>query len=224
MTTPSGTISLSNVNTEFGLAATTLISMNDANVRTLAGAPTGAISMMNLQNKSWNRTLTGVQSAAGCYSAQGGFAVDFSSGSITLTMGVWPTDPPNCQTCSWQWLQFNGRGANNLANDSTSNIFRSSNNVRPYWTQVWTLNISNIGVGSSQTTRAPNWPMTLVSYTYNVTRTGTNSISIVPYPNSWGTGDAGTSISVSNWWRNVVFLGGGDPDTGVLGSINLSWS
>jgi len=52
MATPSGTISLSNVNTELGYSATALISMNDAAVRSLAGVPSGAISMQNLQNKS----------------------------------------------------------------------------------------------------------------------------------------------------------------------------
>lgn len=52
MPTPSGTISLSNVNTELGYSATALISMNDAAVRSLAEVPSGAISMQNLQNKS----------------------------------------------------------------------------------------------------------------------------------------------------------------------------
>ena len=37
MTTPSGQISLNDVNVELGFAGTTLITMNDAAVRTLAG-------------------------------------------------------------------------------------------------------------------------------------------------------------------------------------------
>lgn len=52
MTTPTGTISLSDVNTELGFSATALISMNDAAVRTLAGVPSGAISMDNLRGKT----------------------------------------------------------------------------------------------------------------------------------------------------------------------------
>ena len=52
MATPSGTISLNDVNVELGLAGTTTISMNQASVRSLAGVPSGAISMQNLQNKS----------------------------------------------------------------------------------------------------------------------------------------------------------------------------
>jgi hypothetical protein len=52
MPTPSGQISLNDVNVELGIAGTTTISMNQTNVRTLAGVPSGAISMQNLQNKS----------------------------------------------------------------------------------------------------------------------------------------------------------------------------
>jgi hypothetical protein len=53
MTLPvSGPISLSAVNTELGLASTTLISLNQASVRTLAGVSSGAISLNNLYGKS----------------------------------------------------------------------------------------------------------------------------------------------------------------------------
>jgi hypothetical protein len=56
MTLPtSGAISLSQVNTELGLAANTAINLNQANVRALAGVASGAISMSNLYGKS---TLT----------------------------------------------------------------------------------------------------------------------------------------------------------------------
>lgn len=49
----SGTISLSQVNTELQLSSTATISMNDTNVRTLAGVSSGSISMTNLHGKSW---------------------------------------------------------------------------------------------------------------------------------------------------------------------------
>jgi len=58
MTLPSGTISLSQVNTELTLSATALISLNDAAVRSLAGVASGAISMSDLQGKTYNFTFS----------------------------------------------------------------------------------------------------------------------------------------------------------------------
>lgn len=53
MTLPaSGAISLSQVNTELSKASTALITMNDANVRSLAGKASGAIAMSDLHGKS----------------------------------------------------------------------------------------------------------------------------------------------------------------------------
>ena len=52
MTLPAGQISFGQVNTELSLSATAQISLNDAAVRTLAGVPSGAIAMSNLQGKS----------------------------------------------------------------------------------------------------------------------------------------------------------------------------
>lgn len=58
MTLPVGTISLSQVNVELTKSATATISMNDADVRTLAGVPSGAIGMSNLQGKTYVFTFT----------------------------------------------------------------------------------------------------------------------------------------------------------------------
>lgn len=64
MTLPtSGAISLSQVNTELGLAANTAINLNQANVRSLAGVASGAISMSNLYGKS-SLTLLGTFSVS----------------------------------------------------------------------------------------------------------------------------------------------------------------
>lgn len=48
----SGAISLSQVNTELGRSSTAAISLGETAVRTLAGVPSGAISMSNLYGKS----------------------------------------------------------------------------------------------------------------------------------------------------------------------------
>ena len=53
MTTPSGQISLSQVNEELDVSPTsTQINMGSAPVRALAEVPSGAIAMSNLQGKS----------------------------------------------------------------------------------------------------------------------------------------------------------------------------
>lgn len=53
MALPTGTISMSQVNTELKNTATATISLNDARVRQLAGRPSGTISMSDLRGKSF---------------------------------------------------------------------------------------------------------------------------------------------------------------------------
>lgn len=55
----SGPISMNDVNVELGLSATAQISLNDAAVRTLAGIPSGAISLDNLHGKSSGPPVAG---------------------------------------------------------------------------------------------------------------------------------------------------------------------
>lgn len=167
-----------------------------------------------------NVTLFDAYGPGNCYSGQAGFSVDLYQGVITLTMGVWPTDPPNCQTCDSDWLQLTGYGANGLADDSTSNIYRAANNVRPYWTGVWTLDLDAMSVGSTVETRAPIFPYTQVDYTYRITKSTANSISILRRE-TWGTGDTGTTISVGGWGSSFDSLAGGD---GTVTPYVISWS
>jgi len=52
MTLPLGTISFSDMNVELGKSATAIISLNDADVRALAGVASGVIDFQDLQGKS----------------------------------------------------------------------------------------------------------------------------------------------------------------------------
>ncbi len=67
----SGTITLAQVNVELQKSSTAQISLNDADVRALAGVPSGAISMSNLYGKS--RFII----------ASGGTETTYSSGGAT---------------------------------------------------------------------------------------------------------------------------------------------
>lgn len=99
MTLPTGTISMSQVNTELGLAATTNISLNQANVRALAGVPSGAISMNDLRGKSAVTLVFNNAQTFDVYTdfyGSGGFAAYITintNGSITLGGGDFNQGP-----------------------------------------------------------------------------------------------------------------------------------
>ena len=54
----SGVISLANINTELGYSSTSVITMNDSSVRTLAGKASGAIALTDFYGKSAAATYT----------------------------------------------------------------------------------------------------------------------------------------------------------------------
>ena len=94
MATPSGTISLNDVNVELGLAGTTTIQMNQANVRTLAGVGGSGttISMQNLQNKS-NRVAASATISANTsnYTLNTAKAPGYVAGKTDMTLNINPS-------------------------------------------------------------------------------------------------------------------------------------
>jgi hypothetical protein len=95
MPTPSsGAISLNNVNVELGIGGTTLISLNQASVRTLAGVPSGTISMNNLYGKSNRVTVNVVISADSqnrniTMSSVPGYVTGKTDLIVTINPGIW---------------------------------------------------------------------------------------------------------------------------------------
>jgi hypothetical protein len=92
---------MNDVNAELGYSAGTTISLEDAAVRTLAGIPTGAISLFDLYGKSswsWSRPSSSSVSGTGTSSNLGnaydttGTSIDGSSyaGISHGTTGTWP--------------------------------------------------------------------------------------------------------------------------------------
>jgi hypothetical protein len=81
--TPSGAISLGDINTALGRSATASINMNDAQVRFIANQDSGAVSMSNMQNKyNFNGTITVGLSAEIGYDVYG-YDSGIPVGSIT---------------------------------------------------------------------------------------------------------------------------------------------
>lgn len=94
MTTPTGTISLNDVNVELNKSGTTLITLNDTDVRTLAGVASGAISMDNLRGKTNRVTLSytfssNTANASLNLSAISGYISGKSDITVTINSGVY---------------------------------------------------------------------------------------------------------------------------------------
>lgn len=94
MTTPTGTISLNDVNIELGRSGTTNISLNETAVRTLAGVASGTISMNDLRGKSNRVTLSYTFSSSTAnaslnVSAIGGYIAGKSDITVTINSGVY---------------------------------------------------------------------------------------------------------------------------------------
>lgn len=103
MTLPlSGSISLSAVNTELGNTSTAAITLNDANVRKLAGKESGAIGLNDLHGATairTNATNLNLFTAAGSPSTAGtyrfvvlpGITIGATAGNTAITVGQFPT-------------------------------------------------------------------------------------------------------------------------------------
>lgn len=82
--TPSGTISLGDINTALGRSSTASISMNDAQVRFIANQDSGSVTMSAMQNKyNFNGTITVGTANPGFGYDVYGYEPSFPIGSIT---------------------------------------------------------------------------------------------------------------------------------------------
>jgi hypothetical protein len=99
----SGQISMNNINTELGQSPTAQASLNDANYRTLAGVPSGAITMQNFYGKS--SYATGLyRSNINSYFADNPYAFG-SPASTSVDTGVL-SDGGVPEYTSYHWLGY----------------------------------------------------------------------------------------------------------------------
>ena len=94
MTTPSGQISLNDVNVELGKSGTTLISLGASDVRGLAGIASGQISMNNLRGVSGTVNISYTFSSTTAdaslnLSAISGYSAGKSNITVTINSGVY---------------------------------------------------------------------------------------------------------------------------------------
>jgi len=113
-----GTISMSQVNVELGKAATALIGLNDANVRSLAGRPSGTISMADLRGKA-AYTPVSITTGGGFGQAFGGSCVRVGAGlTVSISGGRAP------YTVVWTRLAgFATPTSRSVSISSTSDLF-----------------------------------------------------------------------------------------------------
>jgi hypothetical protein len=148
MPTPTGTISMSDVNTELGRSSTANISLNETAVRTLAGVASGTISMDNLRGKSNvsfspdGGTSAGAPVALYDYASGGGVA------SVTISCSA---------SASWSYTRSGSFGFPATGSTTgTSVTFNLSNPTASFRGTYWTVSATAGGITRYWTVQLDN--------------------------------------------------------------------
>ena len=134
----SGTLSMSQVNTELGRSATAPISLGEAAVRTLAGVPGGPISFVNLRGKS---NIPGLSVSAVNVTAN-----DAGFGS---TGPVGPTGTPNTTPSggvgpyTYSWARISGSTVPGASSLTAQNPTWSAGSVNFTQTAIWRVTVTD---------------------------------------------------------------------------------
>lgn len=233
----SGAISLGNIQTEFG--GSNPISLSEyyqggsiigAGVYPNTIPASGVIQMDDFYSAEAIHAYAGRSSPTYTYNACMAYSVDyFSSNRLIVTVGYWGTG----NTSTWPQLQFKS-SATKPANYSEVGQFIltaananqvqygtiASGNVLYYQASIFSNPIlaygNNVNTsGGSSGAPGANW---MVAASWN----GTNTVYVYLNPSRNGTGDTGTSISMSNMSAAINYLNDGAGSSGAPAIITLS--
>jgi|APGre2960657404_1045060.scaffolds.fasta_scaffold15031_2 hypothetical protein len=138
MPTPTGTISMSDVNTELGRSATASINLNEAAVRSLAGVASGTISMNDLRGKSNVTFSPDGGTSAGTAVLIYDFVLDGGVVSTTIDCSV---------NAVWTYTRSGSFGTPTTgSNTATSRSFTLINTTTSFRSTTWTVSATAGGI------------------------------------------------------------------------------
>jgi hypothetical protein len=227
MTIGSGAVSLFDIQTEFGGSNPAGIfeyyqggSIIGAGVYPNTIPTSGPINVFNFRNSTSTYPYAGASSSQYTFSAIMGYSIDYFDGSLKVTVGYWGSG----NTGSWTALQYypgSGSAADfgdivqfvlTLGNANTtlygtgSSGYVKKNCNCVFGNPIYVYGNNVAAPGGSTGAPGAAW-MTAVEWN------GSNTVRIWLNPSRNGTGDTGTSISMSNLGQTVNQLNGGQGDT-----------
>jgi hypothetical protein len=229
MTIPTSIVSLSNLQASLG--GVNPIGLNEYYLRgnqnnnglyTPAVPTSGAVSLAQFRGANAAINYNGRSSPTYTFNACMGFSVDAFNGGLRVTVGYWGTG----NTDSWTGLTFKttASSTSGLSEIAQFTLTAANKNVVQYGTiasgnmlffqaQIFSNPVlaygNNVNTsGGSEGAPGAAW---MVAASWN----GTNEVYVYLNPSRNGTGDTGTSISMSNMGSAIDFLNGGAGTSGA---------
>jgi hypothetical protein len=131
-----GTLAMSQVNTELGRSSSATISLGESAVRTLAGVPSGAISFQNLRGKSAMSVSASNVSGSASGFASSGFVATSGSPNTTVTGGTSPF--------TFSWARISGSTVPQISSATAQNPgWSNANTPAGINTATWRVTVTD---------------------------------------------------------------------------------